>query len=379
MKKRIFSALLISALAVSALTACGGSSSAKKSGQTLTVLNYGKYIDESVVKQFEKETGITVKYEEYESPEEMYTKYKAGSINYDVICSSEYMVERLINEGEVLEEDYDAMDNYKNLDPTILDMSASYDKNHTYSVPYFYGTLGLLYNKTTIDAKTVSSWNCLWDPTYEDEIIMENSVRDTFAPALISKGYSLNDTDENSYHDIAAHKFFPGEEIELICCSTFEEVFANIKQDSNVIGMLAIENTIAGSLLHNYELLRESGMTIVGEHKLRIKHSFMCLPDDNWETLTEVNSHPVALAQCREFLIQHPKLKIVETEDTAGSAEAIKRENLKGHAAICSRYAADLYGMKVLEEGIETNKHNFTRFLVVADPWKADEPDAGNS
>ena len=146
-----------------------------------------------------------------------------------------------------------------------------------------------------------------------------------------------------SYHDIAAHKFFPGEEIELICCSTFEEVFANIKQDSNVIGMLAIENTIAGSLLHNYELLRESGMTIVGEHKLRIKHSFMCLPDDNWETLTEVNSHP------------------------------IKRENLKGHAAICSRYAADLYGMKVLEEGIETNKHNFTRFLVVADPWKADD------
>lgn len=125
----------------------------EKSGQTLTVLNYGKYIDESVVKQFEKETGITVKYEEYESPEEMYTKYKAGSINYDVICSSEYMVERLINEGEVLEEDYDAMDNYKNLDPTILDMSASYDKNHTYSVPYFYGTLGLLYNKTTIDAK----------------------------------------------------------------------------------------------------------------------------------------------------------------------------------------------------------------------------------
>lgn len=197
MKKRIFSALLISALAVSALTACGGSSSAKKSGQTLTVLNYGKYIDESVVKQFEKETGITVKYEEYESPEEMYTKYKAGSINYDVICSSEYMVERLINEGEVLEEDYDAMDNYKNLDPTILDMSASYDKNHTYSVPYFYGTLGLLYNKTTIDAKIVSSWDCLWDPTYEDEIIMENSVRDTFAPALISKGYSLNDTDEN--------------------------------------------------------------------------------------------------------------------------------------------------------------------------------------
>lgn len=176
-----------------------------------------------------------------------------------------------------------------------------------------------------------------------------------------------------SYHDIAAHKFFPDEEIELICCSTFEEVFANMKQDSNVIGMVAIENTIAGSLLHNYELLRDSGTTIIGEHKLRIKHSFMCLPEDDWDTLTEVNSHPVALAQCREFLMRHPKLKIVETEDTAGSAETIEREHLRGHAAICSKYAAEMYGMKVLEEGIETNKHNFTRFLVVADPWKADD------
>lgn len=176
-----------------------------------------------------------------------------------------------------------------------------------------------------------------------------------------------------SYHDIAAHRFFADEEIELLCCATFEEVFARMKQDSQVIGMLAIENTIAGSLLHNYELLRESGTTIVGEHKLRIQHSFLCLPEDDWDTLTEVNSHPVALAQCREFLQRHPRLKVVEAEDTAGSAEMIRRENLRGHAAICSRYAAELYGMKVLDEGIETNKHNFTRFLVVADPWKADE------
>ena len=129
MKKRIFSALLISALAVSALTACGGSSSAKKSGQTLTVLNYGKYIDESVVKQFEKETGITVKYEEYESPEEMYTKYKAGSINYDVICSSEYMVERLINEGEVLEEDYDAMDTFPFVNLLFFEPTALFQRH----------------------------------------------------------------------------------------------------------------------------------------------------------------------------------------------------------------------------------------------------------
>lgn len=176
-----------------------------------------------------------------------------------------------------------------------------------------------------------------------------------------------------SFHDIAAHHFFEGQDIELICCLTFEEVFAQMKKDTNVIGLIAIENTIAGSLLHNYELLRESGMRIVGEHKLRISHSIMCLPDEDWEQLTEVNSHPVALAQCREFLQAHPALKIVEKDDTAGSAQDISEQQLRGHAAICSKYAAELYNMKVLQEGIETNKHNFTRFLVLSDPWLVDE------
>ena len=176
-----------------------------------------------------------------------------------------------------------------------------------------------------------------------------------------------------SYHDIAAHKYFKEEDIELVCCNTFEEVFEAMKKDSNVIGVVAIENTIAGSLLHNYELLRDSGATIIGEHKLRISHSIMCLPGEDWGTLTEVNSHPVALAQCRDFLQHHPQLKVVETEDTAASARDIKEKGLKGHAAICSKYAAELYGMKILQEGIETNKHNFTRFLVISDPWMADE------
>ena len=102
-----------------------------------------------------------------------------------------------------------------------------------------------------------------------------------------------------SYHDIAAHKYFEGEEIQLICCASFEEVFAAVKQDSQTIGMLAIENTIAGSLLHNNELLRQSGTQIVGEYKLRISHSFVCLPDEDWDDITEVNSHPIALMQER--------------------------------------------------------------------------------
>lgn len=176
-----------------------------------------------------------------------------------------------------------------------------------------------------------------------------------------------------SYHDIAAHKYFAGEDIQLNCCSTFAGIFAAMRQDSSVIGMLAIENTIAGSLLQNHELIRENKVKITGEYKLRISHCLVCLPDEGIEEITEVNSHPIALMQCREFLNNHPSIKVVEAEDTALSAEAIKKGHLRGHAAICSKAAAELYGMKILEQGIETNKHNFTRFLIVSDSWKTDE------
>ncbi len=175
-----------------------------------------------------------------------------------------------------------------------------------------------------------------------------------------------------SFHDIAAHQYYDGEQIQIICCATFEEVFENIKRDPTVIGMLAIENTIAGSLLHNYELLRASGVTIVGEHKLHIEHCICCLPEDVWSTIQEVHSHPVALMQCRGFLANHPDMKAVEAEDTAGSAEFISKNQCRGWAAICNSSAAKMYGLKILEDHIEDNKHNFTRFLVVSNPQKAD-------
>ncbi len=175
-----------------------------------------------------------------------------------------------------------------------------------------------------------------------------------------------------SFHDIAAHQYFNGEQLQLVCCATFEEVFENLAKDPTMIGMTAIENTIAGSLLHNYELLRESGLTVVGEHKLHISHCICCLPDDSWETINEVHSHPVALMQCRQFLSGHADLKVVECEDTAGAAKDIAVAARRGCAAICSSSAAHIYGMKVLEDHIEDNKHNFTRFLVSCNPGKAD-------
>ena len=175
-----------------------------------------------------------------------------------------------------------------------------------------------------------------------------------------------------TFHDIAAHQYYEGEQIQLICCQTFEQVFENVRRDPTAIAMLAIENTIAGSLLHNYELLRQSGTTVVGEHRLHIRHCICCLPDDTWETLQEVHSHPVALMQCRNFLSNHPQLKAVEAEDTAGAAAYIARHQCRGWAAICNAEAAKMYGLKVLEDAIEDNKHNFTRFLIASNPQKAD-------
>ncbi len=175
-----------------------------------------------------------------------------------------------------------------------------------------------------------------------------------------------------SFHDITAQHCFQGEQLQVICCSTFEEVFDNMKQDPTIIGIMAIENTIAGSLLHNYELLRESGMAIVGEHKTHISHCLCCLPGQRKEDLTEVHSHPVALSQCRKYLSRHPYLKMVEDEDTAGSAKWIAENNLMGVAALCHADAARLYGLEVLEAHVEDNPHNFTRFLVMTDPRKAD-------
>ena len=134
---------------------------------------------------------------------------------------------------------------------------------------------------------------------------------------------------EGSFHDIAAHHFFKNEQVQLICCSTFEQVYKAVAEDPTVIALAAIENTIAGSLLHNYELLRDSGTTVVGEYKLHITHSICCLPEDDWDTITEVHSHPVALMQTRHYLEQHPELRVVEAEDTAGSARPQKADLLR--------------------------------------------------
>ena len=175
------------------------------------------------------------------------------------------------------------------------------------------------------------------------------------------------------YHDAAAHLYFKDENIETIPCDSFPEMFEKLSSDASLIGILAIENTIAGSLLQNHELLRQSNLKIIGEFKMRISHVLCALPGQTFESLTEVNSHPMALMQCEQYLRRHPNMKMVECFDTAGSARDIAERQLTGHAAVCGEYAAQLYGLEILEKGIETNKRNFTRFLIIADSLLASE------
>ena len=189
-------ALLLS-LSMICLSSCGkkvSSSNNSDSRKVLTVLNAGKYIDESVITSFEKKYNCRIRYEEYQSPEEMYTKYKSGSIRYDVINTSDYMIEKLISEGEIKKLDKAKLPHLDNLDPSIMKLAESFDPGNLYSVPYFYGTVGILYNKKEVDPEAVKSWNILWDKKYKNEIIQEDSVRDAFIPALELLGYNLNTT-----------------------------------------------------------------------------------------------------------------------------------------------------------------------------------------
>lgn len=176
-----------------------------------------------------------------------------------------------------------------------------------------------------------------------------------------------------SFHDIAAREYFKDKEIEIVPCETFAQVFQTMKSDTSLISLVAIENTIAGSLLQNHQLLKNSGLKIAGEHKLRIKHNLVAIAGQSIEDIKEVYSHPIALMQCGEFLGQNKGIKAIEYDDTASSAKMIAELNETGKAAICGEEAAQIYGLEILAKGIETNKRNFTRFLVLADPWMVDD------
>lgn len=168
-----------------------------------------------------------------------------------------------------------------------------------------------------------------------------------------------------SFHEEAAFKYF-GDDIETIECSSFKQTCEMLKQGKADYVVMAIENSIAGSILPNYNLLRDYRFHIVGEVHLNIQQNLLALPGVKMTDIQYVESHPIAIRQCDEFLSDHPDWIIKEGMDTAGCAKKIKEEQLKNTAAIAGEFAAKIYGLQVLEKRIETNKKNATRFLILS-------------
>ena len=169
-----------------------------------------------------------------------------------------------------------------------------------------------------------------------------------------------------SFHEEAAFKFF-GNDIETIECDSFKQTCEVLKDKKADYVVMAIENSIAGSLLPNYTLLREYNFSIVGEVYLAIQLHLLALPGVKFKDIKYVQSHPIAIRQCSDFFDEFPNLQVIESSDTAACAKKIREENLTDTAAIANLLAAKLYDLQVMERRIESNKKNFTRFLILAD------------
>ncbi|MEY8847997.1 prephenate dehydratase [Psychroserpens sp. XS_ASV72] len=169
---------------------------------------------------------------------------------------------------------------------------------------------------------------------------------------------------KGSFHHIVSQQYFDAN-INVNEFLTFDEVVDSVLDKKSDAAIMAIENSIAGSILPNYALIDSQGLHIVGEHYLDIQHHLMALPNQRIEDIKEVHSHPMALLQCKAFLKNHPHIKLVEDRDTAEVAARIHKENIKNIAAIASKLASELFELDIIAESIQTIKHNETRFFIV--------------
>jgi len=182
---------------------------------------------------------------------------------------------------------------------------------------------------------------------------------------------------EGSNHHKVARDFY-GDNIQLKECMSFDALVAHLLDGSATDGVMAIENTIAGSIIPNYALIDSNNLHIVGEEYLNIHHHLMALPGQTIKSIKEVWSHPMALLQCKEFFKKYPHIKLVEDVDTAEVAKRISKENIKGVAAIAPKIAAEIFGLEVLEDDIQTIKDNSTRFVIVQTQIPTIAPDIIN-
>lgn len=168
-----------------------------------------------------------------------------------------------------------------------------------------------------------------------------------------------------AFHEIAALQYFGNEDIEILPRDTFKDLMVALKKDKADHGIMAIENSLAGSILPNYSLLKDSPMKIIGEIYMRIRQNLVALPGQSLSDIREVFSHPMAILQCQVFFDRYNEIRLIESMDTALSAKKIRDENLLKVGAIASSLAAEKYSLEILASGIETNKKNYTRFLIL--------------
>jgi prephenate dehydratase len=184
---------------------------------------------------------------------------------------------------------------------------------------------------------------------------------------------------EGCFHQVAARGYY-GKQVEIESCASFSELVKKVKQQPDVdAGIMAIENSIAGSILPNYSLLKNSGLHITGEIYLQIHQHLMVLPGQTLADIKEVHSHPMALLQCIDFLEQYPHMKLVETEDTALSARHVRQKKLKSTAAIAGKLAAEIFELDIIAPNIQTAKNNYTRFLAISRNGVEPETDANKA
>ena len=224
--KKLFCVILALAM-VLALAACGGG---KADNGEVNVYNWGEYIDEEVLEQFEDETGIKVNYTTYSDNESMYSTLKNGAAQYDVIIPSDYMISRLISEDGLEKLNFDNIPNYANIDDAYKNME--YDPQNEYSVPYMWGVVGVVYNKTMLDY-TPTSWDVLWDENLSGQILMFDNSRDALAIALEKLGYSLNTTDEG---ELKEAKELQVEQKPLVQAYVMDQIFDKMEAGEAAVG-----------------------------------------------------------------------------------------------------------------------------------------------
>ena len=233
--KKFLCMFLCMVLAMQALTGCGG----KETGENgvVYVYNWGEYIDPETISMFEEETGITVIYDEFDTNEAMLPKVEAGASKYDVICPSDYMIDKMIQKGLLAELNFDNMPNAKkNIGAQYYEQSKGFDPENKYSVPYCWGTVGILYNKTMV-TEPVDSWSILWDEKYQDNILMQDSVRDLFMVALKLNGHSMNSTNKEEL-EAAKNKLIEQKQKSLVQAYVIDEVRDKMIGNEAAIGVI---------------------------------------------------------------------------------------------------------------------------------------------